>query len=111
MLAIFEKHVVRDEAVEPIVADAVGHGQIFPMMAAGLPPARVAGGMSRVIMEPGSMNAPWPMMTPLRMVTMGPIQTSSWMMMGLDWMGGRVWPPPAGERVMASWIRRAGSMG
>src|SRR5690606_12800844 len=58
---------------------------------AGLPPTRVNGGTSLVTMLPAATTAPRPMRTPLRMMQLLPIQTSSSITTGATSAGPSTW--------------------
>src|SRR5260370_2781136 len=90
---------------------AVGIHGSWPTTCAGLPSTRDRGGTSRVTSEPASIQAPAPRRTPLRMVALGPIHTSSSITTGRFKTGGRGRPWPRGEQAMASAMRSAGPSG
>src|SRR5262245_966214 len=78
---------------------------------AGLPVTAAPRGTSRLTIAPGSITAPAPTRTPLRIVALNPIQTSSSITTGRDSTAGRRRRSPTGDRAIASPSRAAGSSG
>src|SRR5437868_6256090 len=99
--AFFDRYVLRDGAGVPVPFElSIFVHETAPTICAGLPRMRARGGTSRVTSEPASIHAPRPMVTPFKIVALGPIQTSSSILTVLRKTAGRGLPSPKGEQAM-----------
>src|SRR6266566_4298642 len=94
-----DTYIFRNNARVPITAQLAtrDHGERSSSGRAGLPMTLERAATSRTTTAPGSTMAPAPIRTPLRIVALGPIQTSSSIKTGHAQKAGRGAPPPSGE--------------